>query len=137
MEREDILKQIEALAGKKTEGMYLNDFLLTWDKSDDEVAATFLAAEILRAMRGSNISCRGFDSGLAVSIFRDNSTRTRFSFASAANLLGLAVQDLDELAEFVLDGIRDSTNEISDTQSSIDRRGTSWNYQCKRSRYRS
>ena len=33
---------------------------------------------------------------MAVSIFRDNSTRTRFSFASACNLLGLALQDLDE-----------------------------------------
>jgi knotted carbamoyltransferase YgeW len=31
-----------------------------------------------------------------VSNFRDNSTRTRFSFASACNLLGLAVQDLDD-----------------------------------------
>lgn len=29
-------------------------------------------------------------------MFRDNSTRTRFSFASACNLLGLEVQDLDE-----------------------------------------
>lgn len=31
-----------------------------------------------------------------ISLFRDNSTRTRFSFASACNLLGLEVQDLDE-----------------------------------------
>ena len=34
-----------------------------------------------------------FDSGLGISLFRDNSTRTRFSFASACNLLGLEVQD--------------------------------------------
>ena len=43
----------------------------------------------------NNISARIFDSGLAVPL-RDNSTRTRFSFVSACNLLGLCVQDLDE-----------------------------------------
>ena len=47
-------------------------------------------------MREENISTRGFDSGLGISLFRDNSTRTRFSYASACNLLGLEVQDLDE-----------------------------------------
>jgi knotted carbamoyltransferase YgeW len=77
-------------------GMNQDDFLLTWDKSDDELRATFLVAEILRALRRDNISCRFFESGLAVSLFRDQSTRTRFSFASACNLLGLALQDLDE-----------------------------------------
>ena len=66
MDRNDILKQIEELAGKKTEGMHLNDFLLTWDKSEDEIAAIFLTAEILRAMRSHNISCRVFDSGFVV-----------------------------------------------------------------------
>jgi knotted carbamoyltransferase YgeW len=77
-------------------GMYLDDFLLTWNKSDDELRATFLVAEILRALRRDNISSRIFESGLAVSLFRDQSTRTRFSYASACNLLGLALQDLDE-----------------------------------------
>jgi knotted carbamoyltransferase YgeW len=77
-------------------GMYLNDFLLTWDKSDYELRATFLVAEILRGLRQNNISSRIFDSGLGISLFRDQSTRTRFSFASACNLLGLEVQDLDE-----------------------------------------
>ena len=96
MDKTGILKTIDALAAKKTGDMYLDDFLLTWEKSDDEIAAVFLVADILRRMRDNNISPRVFDSGLAVSIFRDNSTRTRFSFASACNLLGLAVQDLDE-----------------------------------------
>jgi hypothetical protein len=96
MNTTDILEIIKTLSTKKTDNMYLNDFLLTWDKSDDEIAATFLTAEILKSMRQNNISSRVFDSGLAVSIFRDQSTRTRFSFASACNLLGLAIQDLDE-----------------------------------------
>ena len=115
MDISEIKKQIEKLAGIETGDMYLNDFLLTWNKNDDEVAATFLTAEILRSMRESNISCRGFDSGLAVSIFRDNSTRTRFSFASAANLLGLAIQDLDEEKSQIAHGetVRETANMIS------------------------
>ena len=115
MDRKDILKQIEELAGKKTGGMYLSDFLLTWDKSDSQIEATFLTAQILRALRRRNISCRVFDSGLAISLFRDNSTRTRFSFASAANLLGLAVQDLDEGKSQVAHGetVRETATMVS------------------------
>jgi knotted carbamoyltransferase YgeW len=72
-------------------------------------------AEILRGMRENNISSRVFDSGLAISLFRDNSTRTRFSFASAANLLGLTVQDLDEGKSQVAHGetVRETANMIS------------------------
>jgi len=89
----ELIKQLEKLDSK---GMYNNDFLLTWEKTDDELQAVFKVADILRKMRENNISPRIFDSGLAVSLFRDNSTRTRFSFSSACNLLGLTVQDLDE-----------------------------------------
>jgi knotted carbamoyltransferase YgeW len=87
---------VTQLAPLDYRGMYLSDFLLTWDKSDEELRATFLVAEILRGLRRNNISSRVFDSGLGISLFRDQSTRTRFSFASACNLLGLEVQDLDE-----------------------------------------
>ena len=96
MDKSGILERIQLLSAKKIDTMYATDFFLTWDKSDDELAAVFELAEILRHIRQNNISPRVFDSGLAVSVFRDKSTRTRFSFASAANLLGLAVQDLDE-----------------------------------------
>ncbi len=110
-----IQKMIGALAGKKTKKMFMNDFLLTWEKSDDEIAATFLVADILRGMRESNISPRVFDSGLGISLFRDNSTRTRFSYASACNLLGLEVQDLDEGKSQVAHGetVRETANMIS------------------------
>ena len=74
--------------------MYEGDFFLTWEKTDDELKAVFTIADALRAMRENNISTKIFDSGLGISLFRDNSTRTRFSFASACNLLGLEVQDL-------------------------------------------
>jgi len=115
MDTSKILDRIQSLSAKKTDGMYLNDFLLTWDKSEDEIAATFLAAEILRSMRQANISSRVFDSGLAVSIFRDQSTRTRFSFAGACNLLGLAIQDLDEAKSQIAHGetVRETATMIS------------------------
>jgi knotted carbamoyltransferase YgeW len=95
--------------------MYLNDFLLTWDKSMDELEAVFKVADIFRDMRTNNISPKVFDSGLAISIFRDNSTRTRFSFASACNLLGLTVQDLDEGKSQIAHGetVRETANMVS------------------------
>ncbi len=111
----DIRKAISELAALDTQKMYLNDFLLTWDKSDDELQATFKVAQILRAMREDNISPKLFDSGLAVSLFRDNSTRTRFSYTSAANMLGMQVQDLDEGKSQIAHGetVRETANMIS------------------------
>jgi knotted carbamoyltransferase YgeW len=115
MNNTEILESIQSLSTKITDSMYLNDFLLTWDKSEDEIAAVFQTTEILRAMRKNNISSRVFDSGLAVSIFRDKSTRTRFSFAGACNLLGLATQDLDEEKSQIAHGetVRETANMIS------------------------
>ncbi len=110
----EITKLIEGLKGKKI-GMYHKDFLLTWEKSRDEIDATFIVADALRAMREANISPRIWDSGIAVSNFRDNSTRTRFSFASACDLLGLYVQDLDEGKSQIAHGetVRETANMIS------------------------
>jgi len=92
----DIKKQLEALAGDAGRSLFGKDFLLTWEKTREELAAVAGTAGLLKSMREAGIGTRIFDSGLAVSQFRDNSTRTRFSFASAADLLGLAVMDLDE-----------------------------------------
>jgi knotted carbamoyltransferase YgeW len=95
--------------------MYRNDFFLTWEKSIDEIMATFTVADALRWLRENNMSTRIFDSGLGISLFRDNSTRTRFSFASACNLLGLTVQDLDEGKSQIAHGetVRETANMIS------------------------
>lgn len=95
--------------------MYNDDFLLTWEKSDEEILAVYKIADILRDLRESNVSTKLFDSGLAISLFRDNSTRTRFSFASAANLLGLEVQDLDEGKSQIAHGetVRETANMVS------------------------
>jgi len=115
MDKNGISESIQSLLTKKIDTLYLNDFLLTWDKSDDELAAIFEGAEILRHMRQNNISPRVFDSGLAVSVFRDKSTRTRLSFASACNLLGLAIQDLDEEKSQISHGetVRETATMIS------------------------
>ena len=110
-----IEKQIKQLSQLNSAGMYLDDFLLTWDRSGDEIAAVFKTAEILMDLRKNNISSRVFDSGLAVSLFRDNSTRTRFSYSSASNMLGLTVQDLDEGKSQIAHGetVRETANMVS------------------------
>ena len=95
--------------------MYEGDFFLTWEKTRDELEAVFTVADALRHLRENNISAKIFDSGLGISLFRDNSTRTRFSFASACNLLGLEVQDLDEGKSQIAHGetVRETANMIS------------------------
>ena len=110
-----IEEQIKQLVQLNSAGMYLDDFLLTWDRTGDEIAAVFKTAEILMDLRKNNISSRVFDSGLAVSLFRDNSTRTRFSYSSASNMLGLTVQDLDEGKSQIAHGetVRETANMVS------------------------
>ena len=111
----DIKQFTDKLSKLNIKDMYENDFFLTWEKSADELEAVFTVADALRCLRENNISARIFDSGLGISIFRDNSTRTRFSFASACNMLGLEVQDLDEGKSQIAHGetVRETANMIS------------------------
>ena len=108
----ELAKHLETL---NINNMYKEDFYWTWDKTDDEIDAIFTVADALRDLRERNKSTRIFDSGLGISIFRDNSTRTRFSFASACNLLGLEVQDLDEKVSQIAHGetVRETANMVS------------------------
>jgi len=114
MKKAGIEKLVAQLGEQKT-GLYNKDFLLTWKQSDAELRAVLLCADILEQLYGSNISCRVWKSGLAVSNFRDKSTRTRFSFASASALLGLTAADLDESKSQVSHGetVRETANMIS------------------------
>jgi len=107
-------KKLTELSKLKT-GTYGKDFLLTWEKSEAEIRALTLVAECLAELHKAGKPFRVFDTGLAISIFRDNSTRTRFSFASAANALGLAVADLDEEKSQLAHGetVRETANMIS------------------------
>lgn len=95
--------------------LYGKDFLLTSEKTADELETVIGVADVLKSMHKENISSRVFDSGLAISIFRDQSTRTRFSFASATNLLGLTHQEFEEGKSQVAHGetVRETANMIS------------------------
>ena len=106
-----IIKELAATGGD----LFGKDFLLTWDKSEEELKQIVFTAEALKQMHAEGISSKVYDSGLAISNFRDNSTRTRFSFASACNLLGLEVQDLDESKSQIAHGetVRETANMIS------------------------
>jgi len=107
----DSLKQLATL---KTDA-FGKDFLLTWEKPEAEIRALVIVAEILCELHRLGRPLRAFDSGLAVSIFRDNSTRTRFSFASAVQALGLALADLDEGKSQIAHGetVRETATMIS------------------------
>lgn len=95
--------------------MYGKDHLLTWEKTFSEIKMLLNYTELLQEMHKENYSMRIFDSGIAVSNFRDKSTRTRFSFSSAANLLGLTVADLDEEKSQLSHGetVQETANMIS------------------------
>ena len=106
---------LDELAKLDFSKMYNEDFLLTWEKSTDELRTLYAVADALRNLRERNISTRLFESGLAVSLFRDNSTRTRFSYASGSNLLGLQLMDLDEGKSQIAHGetVRETATMIS------------------------
>ena len=111
----NVKQYTDKLQKLNVQDMYEGDFFLTWEKSREELEAVFTVADALRHLRENNISTKIFDSGLGISLFRDNSTRTRFSFASACNLLGLEVQDLDEGKSQIAHGetVRETANMIS------------------------
>ncbi len=108
----ELARHLETL---KINNMYKSDFYWTWDKTNDEIDAIFTVADALRDLRERNKPTRIFDSGLGISIFRDNSTRTRFSYASACNLLGLEEQVLDEKVSQIAHGetVRETANMVS------------------------
>ncbi|NOZ85561.1 MAG: knotted carbamoyltransferase YgeW [Deltaproteobacteria bacterium] len=96
IESKKIQKLLEDLRDLDTGTMVGSDFLLTWEHTLDEIKAVLTMAKVLGELHSKGISGRLFDHGLAIGIFRDKSTRTRFSFASAVNALGLSLSELDE-----------------------------------------
>ena len=104
----DLLKQLNI-------NLYNRDFLLTWEQTNDEIKAVTLVAELFKELHKAGLSFKSFDTGLAISIFRDKSTRTRFSFASAVNALGLGLSELDEEKSQIAHGetVRETANMIS------------------------
>lgn len=105
---------LQAISQRKTD-LANKDFLLTWEQTRDELEQILDIAQTMKIMRENNIDTRVFNNGLGISVFRDNSTRTRFSYASALNLLGLTQQDLDEGKSQIAHGetVRETANMIS------------------------
>ncbi len=101
--------------GKYKQSLYGKDFLLTTEKSLDELRYITELTDILKEFHKQGKSFKLFDSGLGISIFRDNSTRTRFSFASAVNATGLGISELDEVKSQIAHGetVRETANMIS------------------------
>jgi knotted carbamoyltransferase YgeW len=107
----ELIKEINELESD----LHNKDFLLTWEQTPEELERVLKTAQTLKAMRNENIATNVFKNGLGISLFRDNSTRTRFSYASAINMLGLAQQDLDEGKSQIAHGetVRETANMIS------------------------
>lgn len=80
------------------------DFISTRDKSREFIIRTMKLALVLRKKYTTGNLPHIFRSGLAVSIFKDKSTRTRYSFASAASILGLGLFDFDETTSQISHG---------------------------------
>ena len=114
MKKPNLQTNLKALKKLKT-NFYNRDFLLTWEQTEDELKAVALVADIFKELHKAGKSFRVFDTGLAISIFRDKSTRTRFSFASAVNALGLGLSELDEEKSQIAHGetVRETANMIS------------------------
>ena len=109
-----IQAQLEAFQALRS-NLFHKDFLLTWEHPTEEIKAILTLAETLKQLHQAGQSYRAFDTGLAISIFRDNSTRTRFSYASAASALGFTLSELDEQKSQVAHGetVRETANMIS------------------------
>ena len=84
--------------------LHNGDFLLTWDQDEATLRAVLDTAEALEDLARGGVSCKVFETGLGLSIFRDNSTRTRYAFRSGCNLLGLMTEELDESTSQIAHG---------------------------------
>jgi knotted carbamoyltransferase YgeW len=99
----DLLRKIDRLRALAP-GLHDRDFLLTWRESETTLRFVLAAAEALEEIHRANLSARLFDTGLGIAIFRDKSTRTRYSFKSACNLLGLGTEELEESSSQIAHG---------------------------------
>ena len=103
MSQAELLAEIDALRALPP-GLHDRDFLLTWRESETTLRFVLAAAAALERMQRENLSARLFDTGLGIAIFRDKSTRTRYSFKSACNLLGLGTEELEESTSQIAHG---------------------------------
>ncbi len=114
MAHDEIRNLVGQLAETPTD-LHDGSFLLTWQQSEQNLRAVLLAAEALQKMAKAGVSSKLFDTGLGISIFRDKSTRTRYSFRAACNMLGLMTEELDESTSQISHGetVRETASMIS------------------------
>ncbi len=95
--------------------LYNDSFFITWRYPQETINAVLLVAKALMTLNRAGKSVRCFDTGLGLSIFRDKSTRTRYSFKSACNMLGLGTEELDESTSQIAHGetVRETATMIS------------------------
>jgi len=112
---QNTLNNLLATVREGAPGLFGKDFLLTWDHGTSTLKSVLAAAEVLEHAYQNGKDARYFDGGLAISIFRDKSTRTRFAYASAATLLGMSLQELDETKSQIAHGetVRETANMIA------------------------
>jgi knotted carbamoyltransferase YgeW len=103
MTTDPVRTRIDELADLEID-LFNEDFLLTWQHPEPTIRFLVLAAEILEALARRGVSTRLFDTGVGLSIFRDKSTRTRYAFRAACDLVGLATEELDESTSQVAHG---------------------------------
>lgn len=92
---DEVRDKIDRL-GKLEPALRGRDFLATWDHGEDTIRFLLLCCEILEDLHKLGMGTRAFDRGLGMAIFRDKSTRTRYAFKSACNLVGLVTEEFDE-----------------------------------------
>ncbi|MCX6269828.1 MAG: knotted carbamoyltransferase YgeW [Bacteroidetes bacterium] len=102
----DNLTQLINKIKENDASLFHKDFLLTWDKSDDELKLVLDTADLLQAFYRKNLSARCFNSGLAVSQFRDNSNLDEGKSQIAH---GETVRETSNMISFLTEiiGIRD------------------------------
>ncbi len=105
---------LERLAGLDHE-LHGGDFLLSWRFGENTIRSVLLAARALEEMARARVPARMFESGLGLAIFRDHSTRTRYAFRAACNLLGLMTEELNEETSQISHGetVRETATMIS------------------------
>ena len=109
-----VKKIINELEANPTD-LYNDSFFITWRYPKETINAVLLVAEALQRLNRAGKSVKVFDTGLGLSIFRDKSTRTRYSFKSACNMLGLGTEELDESTSQIAHGetVRETATMIS------------------------
>ena len=103
MSHREILASIDRLRALAPD-LHDRDFLLSWRESETTLRFLLGAAEALEQIHRAGLSARLFDTGLGIAIFRDKSTRTRYSFKSGCNLLGLGTEELEESSSQIAHG---------------------------------